>query len=198
MHGQNPRNPADRFATLPGDTMHPYERLGPFLRHVLSGRPPKARTIWVTVLASMGALMLAACATVGGSASEGTSFRTELPADSAIRIATTQLQIHGYTIGVRGKDMITTAPRAVPQDLRAAKAKRPVRRWVLRVHASRVMLGGTEVHVAGFLVPDGATGNGNPPQGATRVEQEDRQLFSEVRAVAGWVRDAAQRKARGA
>ena len=140
-------------------------------------------------------VLTTACATLRGSASEGTSFRTNLPVDSALRIAATQLQIHGYTIGVRGHNMIMTDPRAVPQDLRAARAKRTARRWVLRVDATRVLLGGTDIRVAGFLVPPGASGKGNPPEGAKRVDEEDRQLFSEVRAVAGWVRDAAQRKA---
>lgn len=148
-------------------------------------------------LSVLAIAVFSACATFRGSANEGASFRTKLAADSALRIAATQLQIHGYTIGVRGENMIMTDPRAVPQDLRAARAKRPVRRWVLRVDASRVLLGGTDVRVAGFLVPEGATGKGNPPEGAKRVDEEDRQLFSEVRAVAGWVRDAVQRKVKG-
>jgi len=178
--------------------MHRHEHPGPLaLRSALFSWRSRARAISKSVFAWFGIVLLAACATLGGSASEGTSFQTKLSADSALRIAATQLQIHGYIIGVRGKNMITTEPRAVPQDLRAAAAKRPVRRWVLRVDATRVMLGGTNVRVAGFLVPAGATGRGNPPEGATRVDQEDRQLFSEVRAVAGWVRDASQRKARG-
>ena len=166
------------------------------LKRILS-RPPKSRRALTVVPASLGMVLLAACATVGGSASEGTSFRTKLSADSALRIAATQLQIHGYSIGVRGKNTITTEPRAVPQDLRAAKLKRPVRLWVLRVDAAGAIVGGTNIHIAGFLVPEGSTGKGNPPEGATRVDPQDRQLFSEVRTVAGWVRDAAERKVRG-
>ncbi|MGI9076722.1 MAG: hypothetical protein ACR2G6_05235 [Gemmatimonadaceae bacterium] len=176
--------------------MHPYEHPGPSaLRHTSFDRPQRARAL-PAILAGFGVVLLAACATLGGSASQRTSFRTRLPADSALRIAATQLQIHGYAIGVRGKDMISTEPRAVPQDLRAARAKLPVRRWVLRVEAASATLGGTDVRVAGFLVPDGATGKGDPPEGATRVDKKDRQLFSELAAVAGWVRDAAERKAR--
>ncbi len=179
--------------------MHLLKYLDPrTFRYMKSGWSRTALARSSAVPASLGLMLLAACATVGRSASEGTSFQTKLSADSALRIAATQLQIHGYTIGVRGKNMITTEPRAVPQDLRAAAAKRPVRRWVLRVDATRMLLGGTDVRVAGFLVPVGATGRGNPPEGAMRVDQEDRQLFSEVRAVAGWVRDASERKARGA
>jgi hypothetical protein len=132
----------------------------------------------------------AACVRLPGAPRDDISFRTELAADSALRIAETQLRLHGYAIGARTDAALTTTARAVPQDLRNPRLGREARLWVLRVETGRETLTGlTTVRVAAFVAPArGATPETEP------ITSDNRSLFGEVEAVAGWIRDATSRR----
>lgn len=148
-----------------------------------------------TVLCAMG---LVGCASLGGGVGRETASRTvDVPVDTAVRIARTQLELHNYKVGATGGNTLITEPRAVPGEVRDAAASREAEYWVVRVDVGRRTLGGTEIKVRGFRLPEGRpTTPGSQPT-MIPVTDADQRLFNEIQAIAGWIGDAAQRKEGG-
>ncbi len=144
------------------------------------------------------AMVLVGCASLGGGTGRETVSQTvDVPVDTAVRIAKTQLQLHNYKVGATSGSTIITEPRAVPGEVRDAANRREAAYWVVRVDIGRKTLGGTEVRVRGFLLPEGrpTTPGSQPPM--VPVTDADQRLFNEIEAIAGWIGDAARRHADG-
>ncbi len=144
------------------------------------------------------AMMLAACASLGGGTGRETVSQTvDVPLDTALRIARTQLQLHDYRVGITGDNTIMTEPRAVPGEVRDAANRREAEYWVVRVEVGRKILGGTEVKVRGFRLPEGRPKTPGAQPTMVPVTDDDERLFNEIQTIANWIGDAARRKAEG-
>lgn len=149
------------------------------------------------------ALTIAGCATFGGRGSEiqDAAWATaRINPDTLLRIATTQLEHHGYTVQKLGERSLMTVPRTVPNYLRnAGAATAPAEQWVVRVNVDQVpFMGNARVAVSAFVLPKAGTTTasvGNPAalERATPVTSENERMFSEVETVARWISDAAKR-----
>lgn len=153
------------------------------------------RPLLVVLLLS---LPLGGCARVFGGSRGDVAQSLPVPADSALRIATTQLRHHGYTVTPLGENAVITSPRPVPVWLTEKDARFKDRQWVVQVSAQPHYLArGTRFEVSGFLLPEGGPrpAAGAPPtvQNAIPVT-DDHQLFQELRAIAGWIGDAGRRR----
>jgi hypothetical protein len=150
----------------------------------------------------LSALLAAGCATFGWSGRDTLSTTVGVPADTALRIASTQLQHHGYTVSDIGSQEVITSPRRVPQYLvelstnREEQAELAQQQLILSVRVQPMpYFAGSRIDVAGYLVP-------RPQKGATNQVMEDAiliteedhpTLYREVRAAAGWISDAIRR-----
>ncbi|MGQ0712798.1 MAG: hypothetical protein ACT4PJ_03585 [Gemmatimonadaceae bacterium] len=146
-----------------------------------------------TVLCAMA---LAACASLGGGTGRETVSRDiDVPLDTALRIARTQLQLHNYRVGASSGNSLITEPRAVPGEVRDAANRQEAQYWVVRVDLESKVLGGNQVRVRGFRLPEGRpTTPGSQPT-MVPVTDADQRLFNELTAIAGWIADASQRHA---
>ena len=144
------------------------------------------------------AMVLVGCASLGGGSGRETVSQTvDVPVDTVMRIARTQLQLHNYKVGASTANTLTTEPRAVPGEVRDAANRREAEYWLVRIDVGRKMLGGTEIKVRGFRLPEGRpTTPGSQPK-MTPVTDADQRLFNEVASIASWIGDAARRKADG-
>lgn len=124
-----------------------------------------------------------------------------LPADSALRVAATQLQHHGFRVYELGNGVIMTAPQPVPAHATGDQPGSGTQQemWIVRVSAERLsFVRGSRLMVSAYTMPPGATQVTD-----TRLEQNaipvtlvrNPRLFREVEAVAGWINDAASRRA---
>lgn len=142
------------------------------------------------------AMVLAGCASLGGGSGRETVSRdVDVPVDTALRIATTQLQLHNYRVGATSGNTLVTEPRAVPGEVRDAANRQEAEYWVVRVEVETKVMGGTQVRVRGFRLPEGrpTTPGSLPPM--VPVTDADQRLFNELVAIAGWIGDASQRHA---
>jgi hypothetical protein len=159
------------------------------------------RTATVRALALVAAATIAAACAGGtrGPAESDYEANVRLPADSALRIARTQLQLHGFTVTAAGEGALVTTPRPLRPDLQGTAALKN-RHWMLRVETSRrALVGGSRLRVIGYLLPPQATdarATGPTSQPATVITSDQTALFGEVRAVGGWIEDAAGRAKR--
>jgi hypothetical protein len=121
----------------------------------------------------------------------------DVPVDTAVRIARTQLTLHNYRVGASSGGTLVTEPRAVPSEVRDAANRREAEYWVVRVDIGRKTFGGTEIKVRGFRLPEGRpkTAGSQPPM--VPVTDADQRLFNELESIAGWIGDAARRKTQG-
>lgn len=148
-----------------------------------------------TVLCAMG---LIGCASLGGGTGRETISQTvDVPVDTAVRIARTQLQLHNYKVGATSGSTLITEPRAVPGEVRDAATRQEAEYWVVRVDVGRKTLGGTEVKVRGFRLPEGRPKTPGSQPTMVPVTDADQRLFNELEAIIGWIGDAARRKADG-
>lgn len=114
------------------------------------------------VLTVLALALTAACAS-GPWGAERSNVASSLgtPVDSVLRIATTQLQNHGFEVMELGEGVIVTAPRPMPDYLRGGVETgegRDATHWVMRVSVERVpFMQGTRLNVAGYLLPSGTT-----------------------------------------
>ena len=92
---------------------------------------------------ALGAMiLLAGCATLGGGTGRETACRTvDVPVDTAVRIAKTQLQLHGYKVGATSGATVMTEPRAVPGEVRDAANRQEAEYWVVRVDVGQKTMG---------------------------------------------------------
>ena len=151
------------------------------------------------VNSALGAMMvLAGCASLGGGTGRETASRTvDVPVDTAVRIAKTQLHLHNYKVGATSGATLITEPRAVPGEVRDAANRQEAEYWVVRVDVGRKTLGGTEVKVRGFRLPEGRPKTPGSQPKMVPVTDADKSLFNEIESIAGWISDAADRHSSG-
>jgi hypothetical protein len=148
-----------------------------------------------TVLCAMGVV---GCASLGGGSGRETVSQTvDVPVDTAVRIARTQLHLHNYKVGASGGNTLITEPRAVPGEVRDAANRREAEYWVVRVDVGRKVLGGTEIKVTGFRLPEGRPKTPGSQPKMVPVTDADQRLFNELETIANWIGDAARRKEQG-
>lgn len=120
-----------------------------------------------------------------------------LPADSALRVAATQLQHHGFRVYQVGDRELITEPRAVPEHARQSGEGE---QWIIRVGVEPLsFVRGSRVRVTGFTVPQETTvrpvSDNQVRENAVLVTGDrNPRLYREVEAVAGWINDAAGRR----
>jgi hypothetical protein len=156
----------------------------------------------------LSALLLAACATRSSGVSFGSvetnpaattsatagrdvsqqrlSFATAAIPNSALDVATRQLESHGYQVGAKQGDvMIATTAREIPAELDTTGIKTPLKNWILRVVTMRDEAGrSTGVDVAGFLIPADST------RPAIPITSRHRPLYQEVQMAAALIQDS--------
>jgi hypothetical protein len=146
----------------------------------------------------------AGCARMrGGPSGDSVTMTVGVNRQSAIDVARTQLQHHGFTVTAVGDEMLVTTPKPVPEYLREVSTAKPAptQSWFLVVDASDVrFFRGTHVRVTGYLMPPGAgtvaaVKNGKRlEQNAIPITQQNARLFREVEAAANWIQSEATRK----
>jgi hypothetical protein len=155
-------------------------------------------------MVAIAALATAAgCARVrGGPSGDSVAMTVGVNQQTAMQLARTQLQHHGFTVTGVGDEMLVTAPKAVPEYLREVSTAKPAssQTWFVVVESSDIrFFRGTHVRVSGYLMPPGAgtvaaVKNGKQvAQNAIPITQENARLFREVEAVANWIGDASSR-----
>lgn len=143
-------------------------------------------------------LLLSACATLGGGGRESVEFTVPVSPDTALRIAATQLELHGYEMALTERGTLVTRPRDVPQEVRAEAVQQRARRWIVRVEASPLAFtGDTRVRVAGYLLPQPEPSVSGDTIATIPVTADDRELFQELESIGRWIADAARRRRRG-
>lgn len=140
-----------------------------------------------------GLWSLAACHVYRGPDQDNLAFAAPVSVDSALRIAGTQLQLHGYTITRQSANAIVTTPRVIPSELRKPPKDRPATMWILRVEVTTTLANEARFRVSGYVVPSARPASGQVTTTTVPVTAADKQLFPEVENVAGWIRDAARR-----
>lgn len=137
--------------------------------------------------------VLVACHVYRGPEQDNLAFAAPMSVDSALRIAGTQLQLHGYTITRQSANTMVTTPRIIPAELRNPPRDRPATRWILRVEVTTTLANEARFRVSGYVVPSARPGSGQVTTSTVPVTAADKELFTEVQNVADWIRDAAQR-----
>jgi hypothetical protein len=169
-----------------------------------SRRPatPATRRVARRTFGLVAALTIAGACAGGnrGPAESDYQANVRLSADSTLRIARTQLELHGFTVTAAGENALVTTPRPIRADLQGGSAALRSRQWMLRVETSRrALVGGSRLRVIGYLLPPQASdarSTGPTSQPATVITSDQTALFGELRAVAGWIEDAAGRSKR--
>jgi hypothetical protein len=150
----------------------------------------------------LSALGVAGCATFGWNGRDTLSTTVGVPADTALRIAATQLQHHGYAVNDIGSEQVMTSPRRVPQYLvqlstdREEQAELAQQQIILSVRVqANPYFAGSRIDVTGYLVPRAQKGATNQVmEDAILITEESHPtLYREVRAAAGWISDAIRR-----
>jgi len=67
----------------------------------------------------------------------------------------------------------------------------------VRVDVGRKTLGGTEIKVRGFRLPEGRPKTPGSQPTMVPVTDADERLFNEIETIASWIGDAARRKSDG-
>jgi hypothetical protein len=146
--------------------------------------------------------LLSACATLRGSSRNNVTVSLGESPDSVLRIAATQLQLHGYEVSKIDGRMVVTMPRPLPDYLREVSTREPQlpgNEWILQVTTEPlVMSSGTRLRVSGFVVPKRpAVSPGNAvAEYAVPVDARNQRLFREINVVADWIEEAAIRAAK--
>ena len=157
------------------------------------------RALGAGALAAAAAGTTAACTGRRGPAESSFETSVRLAADTALRVARTQLQLHGFEVTAAGENALVTSPRPVPTHLQGDGVPAG-RHWMLRVEAQRrALAGGSRVRVLGYLLPPPASdarASGPTTQPATLVTSDNGPLFGELRTVGRWIEDAAGRAKR--
>lgn len=150
--------------------------------------------------AIVGLLLLGACIPFRHDV-QTTTFTVGLSPDTALRVAATQLEHHGFTVHDAGNRTIITVPRELPSDVRLASTAPSSRQWLVRVNADRVFFGGgTRITVDAFLLPSTVypTSGNVAVQSAIKVDEDTNpQAYRELVATAGWLEDAMLREVKG-
>jgi hypothetical protein len=146
--------------------------------------------------------LLPACASVRGGSQNNVTVSLGATPDSVLRIATTQLQLHGYQVSRIDDKMLVTLPRPIPNYLREVSTREPGlpgNEWILQLTTEPlVMVRGTRLRVSGFVVPKRpSVSPGNTvAESAIPVDARNQMLFREISVVADWIEDATIRAAK--
>ncbi|GAC1514784.1 MAG: hypothetical protein NVS1B4_03310 [Gemmatimonadaceae bacterium] len=158
---------------------------------------------------AVAVLTLSACSVFRGGPSgvrsnEDVVLAFPVPADTALRVAITQLQLHNYRVNPAGPGLVVTSPRPVPDYLievsNDAKASRPRQQWILRVQVDKQrFVSGSRVMVNGYILPPTGviTAGNRMSQHAIPVTAENVRLFREVQVVGEWIAEAVKRHPSG-
>ena len=126
------------------------------------------------------------------------------PVDSALRLAVTHLENHGFQVMELGEGVVVTQPRPLPEYLRNGVQTgqgRDATHWVMRVAVERIPFShGSRVNVAGYLLPRTATlAGGNPvSQDAIPITSISHpQAYREVEEMSARITNAARRHRAG-
>ena len=153
-------------------------------------------------LAVLCLALLPACATLRGSNRNNVTVNIGATPDSVLRVAATQLQLHGYQVNRVDDQMVVTMPRAIPEYLREVSTREPElpgNQWVIQITTEPLVFArGTRLRVSGFVVPRGGpVSPGNTvAQNAIPVDERNQRLFREISVVADWIEDASIRAAK--
>jgi hypothetical protein len=153
-------------------------------------------------LAVLCLALLPACATLRGSNRNNVTVNIGGTPDSVLRIAATQLQLHGYQVSRVDDKMMVTMPRAIPDYLREVSTREPElpgTQWIIQVTTEPLIFAkGTRLRVSGFVVPRAsAVSPGNTvAQNVIPVDERNQRLFREISVVADWIEDASVRAAK--
>ena len=157
------------------------------------------RALGALVLAVAAATATTACTGRSGPAESNFETSVRLDADTALRVARTQLQLHGFEVTAAGENAIVTTPRPVPAHFQGGGVPAG-RHWMLRVESQRrALAGGSRVRVIGYLLPAPSSdprASGPTAQPATLITSDNGPLFGELRTVGRWIEDAAGRAKR--
>ncbi|HUF26364.1 MAG TPA: hypothetical protein VMM18_05210 [Gemmatimonadaceae bacterium] len=149
-------------------------------------------------IAALTLMLVSACAPMlWGAHDDNVTTTIGLPADSVLRVATTQLEHHGFLVHDLGGGVLITAPQAVPSHLTEDASEQ----WMLRVQVEPLsFVRGSRVTVRGYTLPPGVTlaSTNQVSRNAIPVTTvRTPRLFREVEAAAGWINDAAARRRAG-
>ena len=143
-------------------------------------------------------LAIAACSPAFWRSENGQVVTTvAVPADTALRVATTQLEHHGFRVYHLGEGELVTEPRGVPDH---ARQDGQGSQWMVRVRVEPLsFVRGARLQVAGYMLPTGAmvrpTSDNQVRENAVLVTTVNNpQLYREVEAIAGWINDATGRR----
>jgi hypothetical protein len=154
-------------------------------------------------LTPLATILVAGCATFGWSGRDTLSTTVGVPADTALRVASTQLRHHGYTVSDISASEVITVPRRVPQYLLPLStnseeaAELAERQLILAVRVQPApYFAGSRIDVTGYLVPLATKGATNMvmEDAILITEENNPTLYREVRAAAGWISDALRRQ----
>ena len=96
----------------------------------LSTHPAARRAAVAARALAVAASLLAAAACAGGNRGPGdTDYESNvrLSADSTLRVARTQLELHGFTVTAAGENALVTTPRPIRADLQGGSGSLAVR-----------------------------------------------------------------------
>lgn len=151
-------------------------------------------------VAITGLLLLGACIPFQHNV-QTTTFTVGLSPDTALRVATTQLEHHGFTVHDAGNRTVITMPHELPSNVRLASTNAGPQQWLVRVSANRVIFGGgTRITVDGFLLPPRVypTSGNVAVQSAIPIDDNaNPQAYRELLAASGWLQDAMVREVKG-
>lgn len=143
-------------------------------------------------------LAIAACSPAFWRSENGQVVTTvSVSPDTALRVATTQLEHHGFRVYHLGEGELLTEPRAVPDH---ARLDGQGDQWMVRVRVEPLsFVRGSRLQVTAYTVPVGTmvrpTSDNQVRENAILVTTVNNpQLYREVEAIAGWINDAAGRR----
>ena len=143
------------------------------------------------------ALLLAACATLGGGGRDSVEFTVPVFPDTAMGVAAAELEARGYAVSMMERGTLVTRPRAIPRDA-GSLANGPTRDWIIRVEASAVAFtGDTQIRVTGFLMPEAPPRVPGDTAATTPVTADNRALFGQLELIGRWISEAARRHRSG-
>jgi hypothetical protein len=148
----------------------------------------------------LGLVIVPACTTLRGSNSDNVTMSLGAAADSVLRVATTQLELHGYEVDRLDDRVIVTRPRAMPTyliEVSTARNERAGNEWMVQISAEPLeLLGGSRVIVSGYVLPrvrPVSAGN-SASERAIPITADNPQLFREIEVIAGWIESAVARR----
>ncbi|MDQ6886907.1 MAG: hypothetical protein M3068_06390 [Gemmatimonadota bacterium] len=144
------------------------------------------RRILFTSILALGA----ACTTYRGTGQDNVTFIVPAAPDSALRLASAQLQQHGYTVSTYGTRTVVTQPREVPLDPKSPSARKTPQYYVVRVDTDIAPLSNqTKLRAAAFFLPSVSADTATATR-AIPVTDQSATVFGELHRLQDWMRQA--------